>query len=96
MTNRRDFMKRMAGMGALIATSQLPARAKDDPTVFPNRGRFERMSLCYATVEIGLERAFSVLHLSDSHFTAAYDYENEKKQQLCEKRTQTFGGRPCT
>ena len=41
----------------------------------------------------GLERAFSVLHLSDSHFTAAYDYENEKKQQLCEKRTQTFGGR---
>lgn len=93
MTNRRDFMKRMAGMGALIATSQLPALAKDDPTVFPNRGRFERMSLCYATVEIGLERAFSVLHLSDSHFTAAYDYENEKKQQLCEKRTQTFGGR---
>ena len=56
----------MAGAGALIATSQLPALAEDNPAVFPNRGGFERLSLSYATVEIGLEKPFSVLHISDT------------------------------
>ncbi len=86
-------MKRMAGVGALIATSQLPTLAEDNPSVFPNRGRFERLSLSYATVEIGLEKPFSVLHISDSHLTAAYPHESEQKQQLHERRTTTFGGR---
>ena len=86
-------MKRMAGVGALIATSQLPSLAEDNPAVFPKRGGYERMSICYATVEIGLAQAFSVLHISDTHLTAAYDYENEKKLQLRETRTTTFGGR---
>ena len=79
--------------GALIATSQLPVLADDNPAVFPKRGRFERLSLSYATVEIGIEKPFSVLHLSDTHLTAAYDHENEKKQQLHNNRTTTFGGR---
>ena len=86
-------MKRMASAGALIATSQLPVWAEDKPEVFPQRGGFERMSLSYATVEIGLEKPFSVLHISDSHLTAAYAYENDKKQQLSQTRTTTFGGR---
>lgn len=113
MIDRRDFLKRMAGAGALIATAQLPALAaewdgdsaapqdgnpddgtsQDRPEVFPKRGRYERLCLNYAVVEIGLEKPFSVLHISDSHLTAAYPQENEKKQKLHTKRTQTFGGR---
>ena len=93
MIDRRTFFQRMAGVGALIATSQLPVWAEDNPAVFPKRGRYERLSMSYATVEIGLEKPFSVLHISDTHLTAAYDHENEKKQQLHDNRTTTFGGR---
>lgn len=91
--DRRIFMKGMAGAGALMAVSQLPVLAEDRPEVFPERGRFERLSLCYGVVEIGLEKPFSVLHMTDSHLTAAYGHENWKKQKLTEKRTRTFGGR---
>ena len=93
MINRRTFFKRVAGAGALIATSQLPMLAEDNPAVFPKRGKYERLSLSYATVQIGLEKPFSVLHISDTHLTAAYEHENEKKHQLHENRTTTFGGR---
>ena len=61
--NRRGFLKRMAGMGALVATSQLPVLAEDDPLVFPKRGRYERLMLSYGTVNIGLEKPFSILHI---------------------------------
>ena len=91
--DRRSFLKRMAGMGALVATSQLPALAEDDPTLFPKRGRFERLALNYGTVNIGLEKPFSILHISDTHLTAVYPHEDEKKQQLHKIRTTTFGGR---
>lgn len=91
--NRRDFLKRTGGLGMIMATSQLPAFAEDNPAVFPERGVFERLSLNYATIHIGLERPFSVLHISDTHLTAAYAHENEKKQTLHKTRTQTFGGR---
>ncbi|MBQ4286641.1 MAG: metallophosphoesterase [Bacteroidales bacterium] len=90
---RRDFMKVLAGGGALIATSKLPLLAEDKPEVFPERGGYERLALCYSTVEIGLEKPFSILHISDTHLTAAYPGENEKKQTLNQRRTQTFGGR---
>ncbi len=83
----------MMGAGALIATSKLPALAEDNPSVFPQRGQYERMSISYAIVNIGLEHPFSVLHISDTHLSAAYEGENEKKQQLREQRTTTFGGR---
>ena len=91
--DRRSFLKRMAGMGALVATSQLPALAEDDPTLFPKRGRFERLALNYGTVNIDLEKPFSILHISDTHLTAVYPNEDEKKQQLHKIRTTTFGGR---
>lgn len=91
--DRRDFMKKsMAGAGALIATSVLPAFADDKQLVFQGRGRFERMSLSYATVNIGLEKPFSVLHLSDSHLTSTYDDENEWRKGQSLSRTRTFGG----
>ena len=93
MQNRRDFIRRIAGVGALIATADLPILAEDNPAVFPKRGQYERMSLSYATVKIGLGEPFSVLHISDSHLTAAHDNESEKKLQLRETRTTTFGGR---
>ena len=86
-------MKVLAGGGALIATSKLPLLAEDKPEVFPERGGYERLALCYSTVEIGLEKPFSILHISDTHLTAAYPGENEKKQTLNQRRTQTFGGR---
>ena len=91
--DRRSFLKRMAGVGAVIATSQLPAIAEDNPSVVPKRGRFERLALNYGTVNIGLEQPFSVLHISDTHLTAVYPHEDEKKQQLHKIRTTTFGGR---
>ena len=34
-------MKRLAGAGALIATSQLPVLAEDKPGVFPQRGGYD-------------------------------------------------------
>lgn len=89
---RRSFLKSLAGTGALIATSQLTSWGKDRPEVFSERGTWERLSLSYAVVNIGLERPFSVLHLTDSHLAAAYPEENEKKQRLHIRRTQTFGG----
>lgn len=64
---RRHFLKSLAGTGALIATAQLPSWGEDRPEVFPERGTWERLSLSYAVVKIGLERPFSVLHLTDSH-----------------------------
>lgn len=91
--DRRSFLRSAACSGALVAVSQLPAAATDKPSVFPSRGKFERLAMSYATVKIGLEKPFSVLHISDVHLTAAYPYENRKKQTLQEKRTQTFGGR---
>lgn len=91
--DRRSFIKSAAGAGALIATSSLPALAEDKPEVFPERGRYERLSMSYATVKIGLKKPFSVLHLSDSHLTSTYFGEDEWKLGQSSTRTRTFGGR---
>ena len=91
--DRRDFIRRLGSTGVLIATSQLPVAAHDRPEVFSNRGSHERLSLSFATVEIGLQKPFSILHISDSHLTAAYAHESAKKQELHRNRTETFGGR---
>ena len=87
--NRRQFL---GGLGGLVATSSLPAFA-DNPLIFPTRGKFERLALAYQHIEIGLEKPFSILHISDSHLTEAYPGEPEVKQKLKLIRTQTFGGR---
>lgn len=84
---RRGFL------GGLVAVSALPSLGKDDPAVFPARGKFERLVLAYQHVHIGLEKPFSVLHISDTHLTAAYPDEGGTKQKLREIRTKTFGGR---
>ena len=91
--SRRSFLKG-GGMaaGGLLATAALPALA-DDPSVFPNRGGWERLSLQFFEIKAGATKPFTVLHISDSHLTAAYDDEPEKIRQFAKKRTTTFGGR---
>lgn len=101
--SRRTFLKRLAGTGVLVATSQLPSFAgnpspsanspEDKPDLFPQRGRFQRLSLGYATVEIGLEEPFSLLHITDSHLSDAYESEGEEHLKRKQKLTRTYGGR---
>ena len=91
--NRRDFIKSAFAGGALIATADLPSLAKDAPSLFPERGKYERLSLSCATVRVGAERPFAVLHISDTHLCEAYDDEGEVTLKLREVRRRTFGGR---
>ena len=92
--DRREFLKGAFGAGAVFATSRLPAlEAKEDLSLFARRGAWEQLSIAFGAVEIGLEKPFSVLHISDTHLTAAGEEENLKKQTLCCKRTRGFGGR---
>jgi len=89
---RREFLRSALAAGALAATARLPSLA-DDPALFPKRGKFERLALAYVHIDAGATRPFSILHISDTHFTEAYPHEDERKQKLKEARTQTFGGR---
>lgn len=94
---RREFL---GGLFAGAAVGLVPACAKAPepasvPTseeVFAGRGRYERLAISMQRLHIGIERPFSFLHISDTHLTAAYDDESDKKQQLKAARTRTFGG----
>ena len=90
MLTRRQFV---CGMGGVVASSALPSAAADDPSVFPKRGQYERLVLNYVHLQVGAEKPFSVLHISDTHLTAANPDEPAVKQKLCKARTQCFGGR---
>ena len=89
--SRRNFL---TGVGGLVAVSQLPSLA-DDPAVFPQRGRYERLQLAYQHVSAGATAPFSILHISDTHLTEAYPDEPDAEAKLRskERRTRTFGGR---
>lgn len=88
--SRRDFL---AAAGGLVAVSALPSFAKDDPSVFPERGAVERLVLAYQHIKAGATEPFSILHISDTHLTAAYPEEGEGKMQAHNRRIRTFGGR---
>ncbi len=88
--NRRTFL---TGLGGIFAVASLPSFGEDDPSLFPARGNFERLALAYQHVHLGLKKPFSVLHISDTHFTAAYPDEDEARRKLRDIRTRTFGGR---
>ena len=89
--NRREFLKVAAlGAGGVVATRALPAA--DDPGAFPYRGDIERMVLAYQHVHIGLEKPFSVLHISDTHLVAIDDDETDRID-FARLRRRTFGGR---
>ena len=91
--NRRGFLKSAFAGGALIATARLPSSGKDDPSVFPRRGRFERLALGYSIVRAGATRPFSVLHISDTHLCEAYPDESETRKKQMDISRQRFGGR---
>lgn len=69
------------------------APAAEDSSLFAKRGTTERLSLSYAVIQAGAEKPFSVLHVTDTHLTLAYDDEGEKKVTLRDARTKMFGGR---
>ena len=89
---RRGFLAGGAALGGLMASSALPVLA-DDPSLFPGRGRFERLSLNYHEIKAGASKPFTVLHISDTHLTAAYPDEGEWERKIAERRIRTFGGR---
>ena len=64
----------LLGAGGLVATAVLPACA-DDATVFPSRGRYERLSLAYQHVKAGATQPFSILHISDTQMGYVTDVE---------------------
>lgn len=91
--NRREFLRGSLGLGAVMATANLPAtEAAEGSDEFAKRGRWERLSIAFGAVEIGLEKPFSVLHISDTHLTAADAGESAKKREISRLRTPTFGG----
>ena len=89
--SRRSFL---TGVGGLVAVWRLPSFA-DNPAVFPERGKFERLQLAYLHVSAGATAPFSILHISDTHLTEAYPDEPDADGKLKskERRTRTFGGR---
>ena len=55
------IMRRLAAVGVLLPTASLPVIAEDKPSAFSKRGSFERLSMSYATINIGLEKPFSIM-----------------------------------
>lgn len=90
--DRRMFLKGGLAAGGLVATAALPSFAADDPALFERRGVFERLSLTYRHLHLGLAEPFSVLHISDTHLTEAYADEAADLVECAAKRRQTFGG----
>ena len=91
-TTRRGFFGSAFSIGAVCAASRLPVFA-DEPTVFPARGRYERLSLTYHEIKAGATAPFSLLHFSDTHLTATYPHEPQDVRENMRKRTVIFGGR---
>ena len=90
--NRRDFV---FGLGGLMAASALPGcvtASSRKLATFAARGKFERLQLGYRHISAGATAPFSILHISDTHFTEAYAHEPDVKQELKRVRTECFGG----
>ena len=62
-------------------------------SLFAGRGKYERLVLAYQHIAAGATKPFSILHISDTHLTAAYDDEPVAQCGKAAARTQTFGGR---
>jgi len=87
---RRNFL---GTCGGVFAAAALPSFGAPPSDLFAGRGRYERLALNYIHIHIGLAEPFSVLHISDTHLTAAYSDEDARKRKIAELRTRTFGGR---
>ena len=89
---RRDFFKGACVAGFMVATAKLPAVAGGMFEV-GKRGAHSRLATSYAVVDIGLEKPFSVLHISDTHLADAYPDEHPDKVAAAARRTTGFGAR---
>ena len=89
---RRDFFKGACAAGFMVATSNLPAVAGGKFEV-GSRGPHSRLATSYAVVDIGLEKPFSVLHISDTHIADAYPDEHPDKVAAAARRSHDFGER---
>lgn len=87
--DRRNFIKGGLALGGLA--SAVPLKADLPRVDFGERGWYERMQMAYRVVRIGLPKPFSVLHISDTHLTAAYSHET-KWREFSMMRTKIFGG----
>ena len=89
---RRDFFKGACAAGFMVAAAELPAVAGGK---FKTgwRGPHSRLATSYAVVEIGLEKPFSVLHISDTHLADAYPDEHPDKVAAAARRSHDFGER---
>ena len=92
---RRDFFKGACVAGFMVAVGELPAVAEGERPKFEvgKRGAHSRLATSYAVVDIGLEKPFSVLHISDTHLADAYPDEHPDKVAAAAKRTAGFGAR---
>ena len=90
-TNRRDFLKYVAGAGLIVAAKDLPA-VPSSKFEIGKRGSHSRITMSYAVVEAGAEKPFSVLHISDTHLAYAYPDEHPDKVAASENRHYAFGG----
>ena len=91
--SRRSFLTGLASVGGLVAASRLPSFGEDRPELFPERGRWERLSINCHHVDAGATKPFSILHISDTHLTAVGPQDSEWAHKTAERRIKTFGGR---
>ncbi|MBQ6953896.1 MAG: metallophosphoesterase [Bacteroidales bacterium] len=96
---RRDFIKvsGAAAAGVALAGCSVPQEAKKGPLgkewqQFPERiGRdveaFDPLNIKEITLEIGLEKPFDVLHVSDTHIARADNRDDERKIKLAASRS---------
>ena len=99
--DRRDFIKvsgaAAAGMALGGCAPKVPEQADSVPPVkewprFPDRiardvEMYSPLNIKEITVEIGLEKPFDVMHLSDTHIARADDRDDERKILLAAQRS---------
>lgn len=99
---RREFIGSMGALGGFFAVGGLAGGCRtvcsDGPLAaaqktFEGRFEHERLSLGYHEVKIGLEKPFSILHISDTHLCAAYDDELPYDRRWARFRNSVFGGK---
>lgn len=84
MQTRREFLSQSLAAGGLMSVAALPSLA---------RGKFEQLDIVRVHIDAGIAEPFSALHISDTHLTACYDHEDERKREHLKSRTELFGGR---
>ena len=99
---RREFIESIGAIGGLFAAGGIAGGCRtvcsDGPLfaaqkTFAGRFEHERLALAYQHVKIGLEKPFSILHISDTHLCAAYESELPYDRRWADYRNSVFGGR---